>query len=127
MSKNELRSSQTKGRLEEAAKFLFARDGYAQTGTEAILAAAGATRGAMYHHYKDKAELFEALCRTLAAEAAEAVDTATAGVSDPVQALEQGAVAWIDYMVRPESRRVLVVDAPGVLGRERLTQNNSVN
>ncbi|MEY9142097.1 TetR/AcrR family transcriptional regulator [Bradyrhizobium elkanii] len=119
MSKNELRTIQSKGRLVAAARALFARDGYAQTATEAIIAAAGMTRGALYHHYRDKADLFEAVCRDLAVEAAAAVRAATEAVADPIAALEKGSVAWIDYMARPESRRILVVDAPGVLGRER--------
>ncbi len=119
ISKNELRATRTKGRLVEAARKLFGRDGYAQTGTEAILAAAGVKRGALYHHFRDKADLFEAVCRDLAAEAAEAVEAATDALTDPVDMLEKGAVAWIDYMGRPESRRILVIDAPGVLGRER--------
>jgi AcrR family transcriptional regulator len=119
MTKNELRAANTKARLVAAARGLFARDGYAQTGTEAILAEAGVKRGALYHHYRDKADLFEAVCRELAAEAAEAVRVATDDVADPIEALEKGSVAWIDYMARPESRQILVVDAPGVLGRER--------
>ena len=119
MSRNELRATRTKGRLVAAARALFARDGYAQTGTEAILAEVGVKRGALYHHYRDKADLFEAVCRELAAEAAEAVQAATIEVTDAFEALEKGSIAWIDYMARPESRRILVVDAPGVLGRER--------
>lgn len=119
MSKNELRTARTKGRLVQVARELFARDGYAQTGTETIIAAAGVKRGALYHHFRDKADLFEAVCRDLAGEAAEAVTVATEVLTDPVEMLEKGAVAWIDYMGQPENRRILVVDAPSVLGRKR--------
>lgn len=119
MTKNELRTSQTKGRLVAAARTLFAREGYAPTSTEAIIAAAGVTRGALYHHYRDKSELFEAVCRDLAVDAAEAIRIATEDLTNPVEALEQGSLSWIDFMVRPDSRRILVIDAPGVLGRER--------
>lgn len=119
MTKNDLRAAQTKARLVAASRALFAGNGYAQTGTEAILAEAGVKRGALYHHYRDKADLFEAVCHDLAAEAAEAVRAATEDTADPIQALERGSIAWIDYMARSESRRILVIDAPGVLGRER--------
>jgi len=119
MSKNELRTFQTKGRLVAAARTLFARDGYAQTGTEAIIAVAGVTRGALYHHYRDKTDLFEAVCRDLAAEASEAIQTGTTDVTNPIEGLAKGPVAWIDYIIRPANRRILVIDAPGVLGRER--------
>ena len=119
ISRNTVRAAQTKGRLVAAARALFARDGDALTGTESILAEAGVKRGALYHHYRDKADLFEAVCRELAAEAAEAVEGASSRTTEPFEALELGSMAWIDYMARPESRRILVVDAPGVLGRER--------
>ncbi|MCV0396222.1 MAG: TetR/AcrR family transcriptional regulator [Rhizobiaceae bacterium] len=119
MAKNVDRAAQTKARLVAAARKLFASDGYGATGTEAILAEAGATRGALYHHYRDKADLFEAVCRDLAGEAAREVEAATDGIAAPVEALKAGSRAWIDFMARPECRRILVVDAPGVLGRER--------
>lgn len=119
MTKNELRTIQTKGRLVAAARTLFAREGFGQTSTDAIIAEAGVTRGALYHHYRDKADLFEAVCRDLATEAAEEIERATMNLGNAFQALEQGSLAWIDFMVRPENRRILVVDAPGVLGRER--------
>ena len=119
MTKNDERAAQTKGRLIEVARALFASEGYAQTGTEAILTRAGVKRGALYHHFKDKADLFEAVCRDLTLEAFEAIAAATADVADPFTALEQGSIAWIEFMARPESRRILVVDAPGVLGAER--------
>ena len=118
MTKNALRAAQTKARLIAAARAHFARHGYALAGTEAILAEAGVKRGALYHHYRDKADLFEAICRAMAAEAAEAVEAATRSTG-PFESLEKGSLAWIDYMVRPESRQILVVDAPGVLGRAR--------
>lgn len=119
MTKNDIRAAQTRARLVAAARELFAREGYARTATEEILAGAGVKRGALYHHYRDKADLFEAVCHTLAAEAADAVRMATEDIADPVDALKLGSMAWIDYMARGESRRILVVDAPGVLGGER--------
>ena len=119
MNRNELRTAQTRSRLVASARALFARDGYGQTGTEAILDGAGVKRGALYHHYRDKADLFEAVCRDLAAEAAEAVRGAADTETDPFEALASGSLAWIDFMARPDCRRILVIDAPGVLGRER--------
>ena len=119
MATNPERSTATRARLIGVARVLFAEHGYAATGTEAILAGAGVRRGALYHHFADKAALFEAVCLAVSEEAVPEIDAATAGVDDPVEALVLGAVAWIDFMVRPDVRRILAVDAPTVLGWER--------
>lgn len=119
MATNPERSAATRARLIAAAHALFAEHGYAATGTEAILAGAGVRRGALYHHFADKAALFEAVCLALSEQAVPRVDEATAGVDDPVEALVLGAVAWIDFMTRPDVRRILAVDAPTVLGWAR--------
>ena len=119
MATNPERSTATRARLIGVARVLFAEHGYAATGTEAILAGAGVRRGALYHHFADKAALFEAVCMVVSEEAVPAIDAATAGIDDPVEALVRGSVAWIDFMVRPDVRRILAVDAPTVLGWER--------
>ncbi len=119
MTKNEVRAAQTKGRLIAVARARFGLEGYADTATEAILEEAGVKRGALYHHFRDKAELFEAVCHELAAEAALAIEARTQGLTDPINALQEGAMAWIDYVARPEVHRILVVDALSVLGREK--------
>ena len=119
MATNEARTANTKSKLVAAARLLFASYGFAGTGTEKILADAGVKRGALYHHYRDKADLFEAVCHELAAEAAACVLAATESTSDPLAALELGSIAWIDFMTHPERRRILVLDAPGVLGPDR--------
>ena len=65
MATNAQRRAQTRGCLINAARHLFAEQGYADTSTETILSGAGVTRGAMYHHFRNKAELFEAVCDLL--------------------------------------------------------------
>lgn len=119
MSKNEDRSNQTRARLVAAARELFAERGYAATATEAILAGARVQRGAMYHHYENKAALFEAVCLELAAEAGLAIEAAVGRIKDPYKALEAGAIAWIEFMTQPEVRQILILDAPTVLGWKR--------
>lgn len=119
MAKNADRSAATRGRLMSVARALFAADGYAATGTETILEGAGVKRGALYHHFRDKAELFEAVCRELAEEAAAAIVTAAGRETRAYDALVAGSLAWFDVMLRPDVRRILVIEAPGVLGWER--------
>lgn len=106
----------TRGVLIAAARALFARDGYGATGTEAILAAAGVTRGALYHHFTDKQALFAAVCETLHAEGESVIETHADAAPGAFQALVDGCLAFLDFMVRPDVRRILILEAPGVLG-----------
>ena len=108
----------TRAALIEAARRRFAEDGYAGASTEAILAETGVTRGALYHHFADKQDLFAAVCEALQAEVAERISQAAEGQS-PYEAIAAGCVAFIDAVARPEARRILLLDAPGVLGWER--------
>ncbi|WP_439574433.1 TetR family transcriptional regulator [Phreatobacter sp.] len=119
MAKNVDRSAATRGRLLTVARAQFARDGFAGTATEAILGEAGVKRGALYHHFRDKADLFEAVCREIAAEAVEAIRAAAADGMTAFDQLAAGSLAWFDAMMRPDARRILVIDAPAVLGFER--------
>jgi AcrR family transcriptional regulator len=116
---NAQRTAETKASLLAAARKLFARNGFAATSTEAILEAAGVTRGALYHHYKEKADLFADVCAAMHGEAAAAILEAADAAKEPFAALERGCEAWIDYMARPDARRLLVIEAPTVLGWER--------
>ena len=116
---NAERTAGTKASLVAAARRLFAARGFQATSTDEILEAAGVTRGALYHHYKEKADLFADVCIEMHAEASEAIVAAADAAKDALAALERGCEAWIDYMARPEARRILVIDAPSVLGWAR--------
>ena len=114
------RSASTRAALVAAARELFAERGYAEVGTPEIARTAGVTRGAMYHQYADKAALFAAV-----AEAVEADVTArivahveAAGSTDPLESLHVAIDGWFAACADPEARRVLLVDAPVVLGWE---------
>ena len=115
------RSARTRSALVAAARPQFAAAGYAGVSTQAIVAAAGVTRGAMYHHFADKTELFAAVFETVEAQAmgriAEIV--AASGAGDPIEAMQVGARAWLEACADPEVHRIMLVDAPGVLGWAR--------
>ncbi|HEX3316785.1 MAG TPA: helix-turn-helix domain-containing protein [Solirubrobacteraceae bacterium] len=97
---------------------LFGKRGYAAVGTEEIVRAAGVTRGALYHQFADKRELFAAVFEdTEAALIAEAAGR-VAGAKDPVEALRGGLRGWLEACSRPEVQRIVLVDAPAVLGWE---------
>lgn len=113
------RTQRSRELLTAAAGRLFATHGYAQTSTEAVLVATGLTRGALYHHFRDKRDLFEAVCRGLHEEAVAAILAAAGPQADPVDGLIAGCLAFIDHVVQPRVRRILLVEAPSVLGWER--------
>ena len=117
-TKHDLRSEATRRRLVSAARGLFGARGYAEVGTEEIVRAAGVTRGALYHQFRDKADLFAAVAEEIEAEIAEGIaDTAGAG-ADPVGALRIGARLFLDACAEPQVERIILLDAPAVLGSE---------
>ncbi|QKW07881.1 TetR/AcrR family transcriptional regulator [Streptomyces sp. NA04227] len=114
------RSQETRSALIAAGTRLFGQRGYAAVGTEELVRAAGVTRGALYHQFKDKRALFDAVVEQVEAEVTRrVVADALTGVADPVQALRAGARGFLDACAEPEVERILLIDAPGVLGWER--------
>ncbi|QDY77078.1 TetR/AcrR family transcriptional regulator [Streptomyces qinzhouensis] len=119
-TKHTQRSRATRAALIAAARTLFAERGYAGVGTEEIVRAAGVTRGALYHQFRDKTDLFDATVRTVEAELTERIaDRLMTTATDPVRALKAGARAFLDAFAEPEVERILLLDAPGVLGWQR--------
>ena len=112
------RALATRTALLAAARDLFAADGFAATSTETILAATGVTRGALYHHFADKQALFAAVCESLHAEAEQVIEVNADAAPNAFDALVAGCLSFLDFMIRPEIRRILILDAPSVLGWE---------
>ena len=77
-------SEATRAALVGAAEDLFADRGFAETGTEAVVKAAGVTRGALYHHFTDKVDLFRAVYERLEQRMIARVEEAVAGLTDPI-------------------------------------------
>jgi AcrR family transcriptional regulator len=119
-TKHDLRSEATRRQLVSAARALFGASGYAGVGTEEIVRAAGVTRGALYHQFRDKADLFAAVAEEVEAEIADriAAGAAEAAADDPVGALRIGARLFLDACAEPEVERIILLDAPAVLGWE---------
>ena len=115
------RSEATRGALIEAARPLFAERGYAGVGTEEIVRAAGVTRGALYHHFDGKRELFEAVYERVEAELAQriAAGALKAGVESPLEAMRSGAEMMLQACTEPEVQRIALIDGPSVLGWDR--------
>jgi AcrR family transcriptional regulator len=120
-SKHAERSEATRAALIGAARSLFAARGFAGVGTEEIVRAAGVTRGALYHQFRDKQDLFAAVFEQLELEIAQRTGSAAAaaGTDDPLVELRVGAEAWLDACTEPEVQRIVLLDGPAVLGWER--------
>lgn len=117
------RREETRALLMTAARQLFADKGFAETSTPEIVAAAGVTRGALYHHFADKTALFAAVVEQEHADRAAAIESAgDSSPADPLAALLAGSDAFFAAMADPGRRRILLVDAPAVLGREVLDE-----
>lgn len=111
-------SRETQDRLLKAAKELFTSKGYADTAMEDLVAMAGMTRGALYHQYRDKRDLFRAVFEAVEAELGQQLALAVAAEADPWQQLRVGARAFLASATDPAIRRIVLIDGPAVLGWE---------
>jgi AcrR family transcriptional regulator len=114
---NRDRTEATRADLIAAARKLFTEKSYAETGTPEIVAAAGVTRGALYHHFTDKQALFAAVVEQEANAVAEEVERAAPVALGAREALLAGTVAYLRAMQVPGRTRLLLLDGPAVLGR----------
>lgn len=110
-------SEATHAALLRVARELFAERGYAAVGTEEIVRRARVTRGALYHHFRDKRDLFRAVHEQLEAEMAATITAqlASGDAADPLELLRMGVRTFLDHTTGPLAR-ITLVDAPSVLG-----------
>jgi AcrR family transcriptional regulator len=109
----------TKIKLEQVARDLFAAREFETVSAEELVAAAQVTRGALYHHYDGKEGLFEAVVETVMRELHAELVRETAGQGDPLLALQRGIGVFLKACSEPSVQRILLVDAPAVLGWQR--------
>jgi AcrR family transcriptional regulator len=106
----------TRGALIEVARELFAERGFAEVSTEEIVRKAGVTRGALYHHFRDKRDLFQAVFESVEQEIAEKIATAALAETDPWEQQKVALRAFLDMCREPAVQRIALLDAPSVLG-----------
>ncbi|MGH3280232.1 MAG: TetR/AcrR family transcriptional regulator, partial [Trebonia sp.] len=113
-------AADTRGALIAAARRLFAAYGFDGTGTEQIVAEARVSRGALYHHFRDKADIFRAAMAGAAADvAARLIDEQLAAeAASPLAEIREGVSAFLDVCVDGDFQRIVLVDGPRVLGSE---------
>jgi len=123
---NRDRTETTRRELIAAARKLFTEKSYADTSTPEIVAAAGVTRGALYHHFADKQALFRAVVEQEAEDVASEIESAFGpGELTPRDALMAGSDAYFAAMRVPGRTRLLLLDGPAVLGRATLDEIDS--
>ena len=111
--------AETRAKLIAAARQAFTRSGYAQTSMDDFTAAAGLTRGALYHHFGDKKGLLRAVVETLDGEMDTRLDAASA-TPDPWDGFVRRCRLYLEMSLDPEIRQIVLKDAPAVLGASML-------
>jgi AcrR family transcriptional regulator len=121
---NEARSRETRHALLDAARALFQEIGFAESSTSMIVQRAGATRGALYHHYPDKKAIFRAVLEREAEAVAEAIAASEShgGTASALDLLLRGADAYLDAMQADGRTRLLLVDGPAILGAAEIAE-----
>jgi AcrR family transcriptional regulator len=119
------RTETTTASLVQAARALFAGDGYAATSLDAVVAKAGVTKGALYHHFSGKRDLFAAVFAGEQERLSEAIVAAYQRRDDPWEAFEAGAAAFVEACQEPGAQRIFLLDAPSALGWETIRKLES--
>src|ERR1700760_3302258 len=114
--------AQTRAALVAAGRRLFGQQGYAATSVDDLAREARVTTGALYHHFPNKTKLFEAVFEQAHTDLMAASAQAAMGAPDEVELLSRGFGAFLDGVLEPEIRQIVIVDAPAVLGLARFTE-----
>ncbi|HEY6672181.1 MAG TPA: helix-turn-helix domain-containing protein [Solirubrobacterales bacterium] len=116
VGRRETEARATREALIEAALELFTERGYAAVGTEEIVARAKVTRGALYHHFQDKRDLFRAVFQRVEGGLMERIGARMKAASDPWKLMLNGMRSFLDACEEPAVKQVALTDAPSVLG-----------
>ncbi len=114
--------AQTRAALVQAGRQLFGRGGFAATSVEDLAREAGVTTGALYHHFLTKAALFEAVFELIHLELMTASEQAALESDGPLDSLAAAFEAFLDKVLEPDVQRIIITDAPAVLGPARFTE-----
>ncbi|MGH2551152.1 MAG: TetR/AcrR family transcriptional regulator [Thermomicrobiales bacterium] len=113
--------------LIDIARSMFTEQGYAGIGLEDLAARADVTRGAIYHHFRSKQGLFEAVLDTVQADIASAIEIAAQAFTDPWDQLVAGCHAFLEAACQPSARRIMLIDGPAVLGWQRWRELDAIH
>jgi len=126
MSRTNLnRTRECRSKLLEVGRALFGKHGYALTSTPMIATEAGVSRGALYHHFEDKAALFAAVVEAEYQRLETEIDRTTDKTTDPLEALIEGGESYISAASDPISQRILFLDGPAVIGKDAMLSTDN--
>jgi AcrR family transcriptional regulator len=117
-------SAATRAAMLKVARKLFAERGYADTATEEVVRRARVTRGALYHHFKDKQDLFKAVLHEEQTRIAAKCMEAAVKETDPWRSLMAGNEAFLEACLDPAVQQIVLIDAPAVLGAEGFRESD---
>lgn len=120
-------SERTGARILATAQAMFAAQGYAAVGLAEVAQRAQVTRGAVYHHYASKAGLFTAVHEVAQSSVAQQITDAVQGIEDPWESLSTGSRAFLGAALSDQVRRILLIDAPAVLGWRAWREADAAN
>jgi AcrR family transcriptional regulator len=116
MSSRAQQSEATRAKLVRVGRDLFARRGYSGVSTEEIVRRAGVTRGALYHHFRDKRDLFAAVVEQVEQDVMQKVAESALAETDAWEQQRAAIGAYLDVCLEPAVQRIVLTDAPSVLG-----------
>lgn len=114
-----LQAQRTRAELVRAASALFVERGYDKTSVDDIIAAAGSSKGAVYHQFKDKREIFEECFRVSQERVIGAVEGQVPASLAPWERAQMAIQLFLESYVTDRSARTLLAAAAGVLGATR--------
>lgn len=127
VSRRQHHSTSTKRTLVDVAEDLFTEHGYAGTSLDAIVAGADVTKGALYHHFSGKQDLFEAVFERVEAYASQLITDSIQGLEDPWEKSLTGLRTFLEVVRAPQYRRIVVQEGPAVLGYERFREQEELS
>ena len=115
-------TQRTRRAILDRARLLFARNGYAATGTEELIRGLGITRGALYHQFKDKQGVLEAVIGEVYGEITSAIRERVEPLESCWDRILMGCHACLDIAMREDLRRLVLIEAPAFLSVETLAE-----
>jgi AcrR family transcriptional regulator len=110
------RAQATAAALRHHAQRLFAQKGYAEATTDEVVRRARVTKGALYHHYTNKLDLYQAVVEEMVQVFLARVEGAAGTFQDPWERLRAACSSYLDACLDPTVARILMLEAPVVLG-----------